>query len=132
MDAQRENVELTGSEWSVLECLWEQSPQTAVQLARALAQRVGWAKSTTMTMLARMEKKGLIGYETQGRTKLYCPKVDRADAAAAQTRSFLGRVYRGSVSALMSALTAREELSRAEIDELYAILRQAEERGGSS
>lgn len=123
---EQQNVELTGSEWSVMECLWEQAPRTAVQLAKELTARVGWAKSTTMTMLSRMEKKGLIGYEDGGRAKLYYPKVEREAAAAAETVSFLDRVYRGSISAMMSAMTAREALSQAEIEELYAILRQAE------
>ena len=93
---------------------------------KELTARVGWAKSTTMTMLTRMEKKGLIGYEDGGRAKLYYPKVEREAAAAAETVSFLDRVYRGSISAMMSAMTAREALSQAEIEELYAILRQAE------
>ena len=51
---------------------------------------------------------------------------DMGAAAAAEAVSFLDRVYRGSISAMMSAMTAREALSQAEIEELYAILRQAE------
>ena len=49
------------------------------------------------------------------------------DAAGRTTEDFLHRVYHGSVSMMMSAITRKQELSRQEIDELYAILRQAEE-----
>lgn len=125
----RSHIELTASEWSVLECLWDAAPRTAVQLAKELAGRVGWAKSTAMTMLTRMEKKGLIRYEDGGRAKLYYPLVDREDAARAETRSFLSRVYRGSVTSMLSALADHEELSKEEIGELYAILRRLEGGG---
>jgi hypothetical protein len=36
-------------------------------------------------------------------------------------------VYKGSVSLMMCAVTKKQELSKEEIDELYAILREAEE-----
>lgn len=36
-----ELVRLTGTEWAVLDCLWEASPQTMTQLARTLAEREG-------------------------------------------------------------------------------------------
>ena len=57
---------LTNSEWYVLDCLWEHAPQTMTQLAQALAQREGWAKGTTTTMLRRMTEKGLIRCEEGG------------------------------------------------------------------
>ena len=53
-----ELVRLTGTEWAVLDCLWEASPQTMTQLARTLAEREGWAKGTTTTVLKRMTEKG--------------------------------------------------------------------------
>ena len=55
-----ELVRLTGTEWAVLDCLWEASPQTMTQLAHTLAGREGWAKGTTTTVLKRMTEKGLI------------------------------------------------------------------------
>ena len=51
---------LTNSEWYVLDCLWERAPQTVTQLVPILKEKVGWAKSTTITTLRRMEEKGLV------------------------------------------------------------------------
>ena len=56
----RKEVCLTQSEWYVMDCLWAYAPQTVMQLATDLSQRAGWAKSTTITTLRRMEEKGLI------------------------------------------------------------------------
>ena len=117
----------TNSEWYVLDCLWQRSPMTVMELVAALQDKVGWAKSTTITTLTRMEAKGLIRAETQGRGKRYYPCMDRRDAARDETRSFLDRVYQGSVGLMVSAMAREKDLSREEIDALYKILRKAEE-----
>ena len=122
-----EELTLTNSEWNVLDCLWDRSPMTVMELVAALRERVGWAKSTTITTLRRMEDKGLVRVEVQGRAKHYFPAVDRARAVRRETRSFLDRVYRGSVGLMVSAMAQDKALTRKEIDELYEILRQAEE-----
>ena len=117
-----DGVKLTASEWSVLDCLWEDSPRTVMQLVADLGDRVGWAKSTTITTLRRMEEKGLVRVEQGARGKLYAPAVERERAAIAETRSFLDRVYQGSVGLMMSAMVKRQELSSDEVAELRAIL----------
>ena len=122
-----EPVRLTGTEWAVLDCLWEKAPQTMTQLARALSAREGWAKGTTTTVLKRMTDKGLLTCTQEGRARQYAPAVDRRAAVVGETRSFLRRVGRGSVELLMSAATQPEELSQEELDALYDILKGLEE-----
>ena len=61
-----EQIKLTGGEWSVLDCLWAESPQTVMQLVSKLGKTVGWAKSTTITTLRRMEEKGLVRRSVSG------------------------------------------------------------------
>lgn len=120
-------IKLTASEWSVLDSLWQENPQTVMQLVSKLGKTVGWAKSTTITTLRRMEDKGLVLCRTQGRTKHYSPAVSKDRAVRRETRSFLDKVYQGSVGMMVSAMAEDKALSRAEIDELYEILRRAEE-----
>lgn len=122
-----EPIKLTGGEWNVLSCLWEKSPQTVMQLVAQLGERVGWAKSTTITTLRRMEEKGLVHCEISGKAKSYTPLVVQEAAVVAETRSFLERIYQGSVGLMLSAMAERRELSREEIAELRAILERAEE-----
>ncbi len=119
-------VKLTASEWNVLTCLWEDSPRTVMQLVADLSERVGWAKSTTITTLHRMEEKGLLRCEQTGRGKSYRPAVEQEQAVIAETHSFLDRVYQGSVGLMMSAMAKRQELTREEVAELRAILDRIE------
>ena len=124
----RKEVCLTQSEWYVMDCLWAYAPQTVMQLATDLSQRAGWAKSTTITTLRRMEDKGLVTVEVRGRTKYYTPALEREQAVRRETRSFLDRVYQGSVGLMVSAMASEKALSQEEIDALYAILKEAEKQ----
>ncbi len=122
-----DNIKLTSSEWNVLNCLWEQSPRTVMQIVGELEETVGWARSTTITTLHRMEDKGLVRCEQAGRGKAYVPLVERDQAVLAETRSFLDRVYQGSVGVMVSTMARQEGLSRAQIAQLRAILDEAEQ-----
>ena len=117
---------LSPSEWRVMECLWP-GPKTLMELVGLLKDSAGWAKSTVTTMVRRMEEKGLITYELSGRTKIFRAVLAREDAAAVETDSLLERAFHGSVGLLVSSLMDRSSLSKADLDELYAILDKAEE-----
>ena len=124
---ERTDKNLTPTEWHLMECLWEQSPRTGREAAEYMAEARGWSRSTTLTLLRRMSDKGFIDCREEGGVKIYVPLTARAEAAVRETDSFLSRVYRGSVSTLLSAVTQQQKLSRQEIEELYDIIRQAEE-----
>ncbi len=124
---EKRDMNLTPTEWNLMECLWEQSPRTGREATECMEKTVGWSRSTTLTMLRRMTEKGLIHCEELGGMKAYSPLILRKEAAVQETDSFLSRVYKGSVSMLMSAVTQKQDLTHEEIEELYAILREAEE-----
>lgn len=119
-------ISITPNEWHIMELLW-QSPLTLMELVRQLGQTEGWAKSTVATMVRRMESKGLIRYKENGRTKTFCAAVEKEEVIATETSSLLHRAYDGSIGLLVSTMAKRNDLTRADIDELYAILQKAEE-----
>ena len=121
------NISLTPAEWNVLECLWENPGCTGREAVNYLKKSVGWTRSTVLTMLHRMTEKSLILCETKDALMRYTSLIDREAATLQETEGFLDRVYKGSVSLMMSAVTKKQRLSKEEIDELYEILRQAEE-----
>ena len=109
-----------------MELLWQQ-PHTLMQLVSKLEESDAWSKSTVTTLVRRLTGKELIGYETNGRTKIFFPIAQRDQIVAEQTESFLQRAYHGSIGSLVSAMVERADLKQEDIDELYAILRKAEE-----
>ena len=121
------NISLTPAEWNVLECLWENPGCTGREAVNYLKKSVGWTRSTVLTMLHRMTEKSLILCETKDGLMRYTSLIDHEAATLQETEGFLDRVYKGSVSLMMSAMTKKQQLSKEEIDELYEILRRAEE-----
>ena len=97
-------VNLSDSEWKLMNRLWEQSPRTIMELTASLKEDTGWSKNTVITMLARLEAKGAVRHETE---------------------SFLSRVYGGSLGLMMSAMVESRQLTEADIAELSAILERA-------
>lgn len=118
---------LSHSEWQVMECLWRR-PHTLMELVATLSEQIGWSKSTVATMVRRMEEKGTITFMEQGRTKIFFPTISREEVASRETKSLLQRAYNGSVGMLVNAMAQHNDLSKADIDELYEILRKAEEQ----
>lgn len=121
------NITLTNAEWSVMECLWESSPKTGREITDRLERAEGWNRSTTLTLLSRLEAKGAVISDTDGRKKTFSPLLRREDAALHEAEDFLSRVYKGSLSLMVSSLTKKKALPKEEIDQLYAMLKKLEE-----
>ena len=119
-------INLTSAEWNVMECLWEKECMTGREATELLEEKMGWSRSTTLTMLRRLEEKGAIISDSEGSKKRFLPAITREEAALQETESFLDRVYNGSVSMMLSAITKKQTLSKSEIDELYAVLKDME------
>lgn len=126
---EKEHTSLTPAEWSLMEFIWEAGSCTGREAAEYCARRSGWSRTTTLTLLRRLVDKGAAACDEGWRPHRYAPLIDRGDAAMRETGDFLRRVYNGSVSMMVSAMTRKQELSQQEIAELREILRQAEGEG---
>ncbi len=119
--------QIYASDWKVLEKLWDKSPRTLMELVRALSREVGWSKSTVATMVRRMEAKGLLRFEEGEKARRIYPALTREEASAAETGTLIDKVFQGSPGLLMASLLEQRSFSREELDELYALLKKAEE-----
>ena len=118
-------IDLSNSEWKLMNRLWQTSPMTITELTAALREDTGWSKNTVITMLSRLESKGAVRYEEGSRAKRYFPAVAREDAAMAETENFLSKVYGGRLGLMMSAMVDSQALTEDDIAELAAILERA-------
>ena len=121
-------ISLTQAEWSVMERLWQSGPLTGREEVQHMEQSCGWSRSTTLTLLSRLEAKGALeSIPAEKGPKVFSPILRREDAALGETKDFLDRVYQGSLSLMVSALTQKQALSREELDQLYELLKGLEE-----
>ncbi len=115
---------LSDCEWKLMNRLWEQ-PMTIMELTNCVREETGWSKNTVITMLSRLEAKGIVRGERLERAKVFYPVLNKKDAAKAETDSFLGKVYGGSLGLMMSAMVESRSLSESDVAELAAILEKA-------
>ncbi len=121
-------ISLSNSEWHIMENLWEQSPKTATQLIKAMEEETGWAKSTTKTVLKRMEQKGCIAYREGEKAREYYPLLKRDEVVESETSSFINRIYNGSLGLMVNTLVKKQEISDEEMEELYRIIKNARKK----
>ena len=122
-------TELSDGEWKLMKALWEDAPMTITQLTAAMKDSTGWSKHTIISMLTRMEAKGAVRYQSNGRARLYSPVLQREDAVKRETGHFLDRVFDGHMGVMLNAMMDSRPLTQADLDELSAILEKA--KGGN-
>ena len=116
-------IDLSNSEWKLMNRLWQNAPMTITELTAALREDTGWSKNTVITMLSRLEGKEAVRHEEGRRAKLYFPAVGREDAIEAETETFLDKV--GGLGLLMSAMVEKNALTEHDIAELSATRKAA-------
>ena len=116
---------LSDGEWKLMNHLWEKGRLTITQLTGELKEETGWGKHTVITMLSRLEAKGVVAHDETTQAKRYYPLLEKEEAAQAETSSFLDRVYGGKLGLMMSAMVDAQALTEEDIDELTAILENA-------
>ena len=123
-------TELSDGEWTLMKMLWESAPKTITQLTAALREDTGWSKHTIISMLSRMEAKGVVRYQSNGRAKLYFPVLRQEDAIKRETNRFLDKVFDGRLGVMLNAMIDSRPLTQADLDELSAILERAKGESG--
>ena len=117
------------SEWSVMEVLWDASPQTASEVAKTLNQRKGWAENTVRTLLSRLVEKGALEIvEKAAMPRLYAPAVKRQAVVKAESESFMERIFQGAAKPLLVHFASNARLTPDEVRELKTLLDQSIEK----
>lgn len=121
-------MKLSDGEWKIIQLLWKESPQTIIQLTKALEEETGWTKHTVISYLKRMEEKGAVRYQIEGRTKQFYPLIEERDAELQETKYFLDKVFGGQLGLLLHTMVQQQNFSENEIEELQNILDQAKQK----
>ena len=111
---------LYDSELRVMELVWDGEPISAKAVSLLAAERYGWNKNTTYTVIKKCEAKGILHREEPGFVCTSC--ISREEICRSETRGLIDKLFGGSRRALFSALLEDEELSAEELDELRAMI----------
>lgn len=115
---------ISESEWLVMRVLWSNGALTANEIVKELTGQTKWKPKTIKTLITRLMKKEAIEFKKEGRKYRYYAAVSEAKCVGAQRRSFVRRVYGGTMKPMLTAFLEDAELSAEDIAELKRILEQ--------
>jgi len=113
---------ISDAEWLVMKVLWSRPGLTADEVVETLKGKVAWNARTIRTLLNRLLQKKALKYEKEGRKYHYFPAVNEEQCVRQERRSFIQRVYGGTIAPMLAALIDDAELSPEDIRELKRIL----------
>ncbi len=122
-----QNISISESEWQVMKVIWDESPQTLQDILSRL-NHTGWSTTTIQTYLARLVKKGALFTARQGKGYLYYPSISESECQIAESKTFLSRVYDGSLASMVSGFVKSGNLSENELAALKMLIEQQEKK----
>jgi BlaI family penicillinase repressor len=113
---------ISEAEWDVMKVVWDHEPVAASDVADRLAVERDWHPQTVKTMLTRLVGKGALAYKAEGKRYLYRARISRDACIRHESRSFLSRVFDGSVTPAVVHLLTHSKLSDDELKQLRRLL----------
>lgn len=109
---------LSDMETRFAEIIWANEPLKSSDLVKLCEAELNWKKSTTYTMLKRLEAKGVFINEN-GTVNA---SIGREDFYAEQSKQFVAETFEGSLPRFVAAFTRSKKLSEKEIEELQRLI----------
>lgn len=122
---------LSDAELEIMKIVWGNQSEVTLfpYIMDALAARGRpCQKNTLIVLLSRLIGKGFLSARKIGRRNEYTTLVSEAEYQTAQTRSFLDKIYEGSVRGLVSNLIMGDLLTDEEYEELKRLLERGKEQ----
>lgn len=119
---------LSELEHLVLDVMWKRTQSTAEDVRLALAQIHPMKESTVRTILKRIEEKGYVKHDVEGRTNVYKVSEPQRNVVIAAIRQVIDRLCSGSVEQLLVGMVDGELLDERELKRLAEKLARRKNR----
>lgn len=111
-------VRISEAELEVLQIIWEKKQATSFDIIENLKHKK-WTNNTVRTLIKRLYQKGAITIlKKEGKTFTYIAKIKECEYQKKESKHFLEKIFRGSMSELLLNFVRQEELSKKDLEEL--------------
>lgn len=117
-------------EQMVMDYVWEHGSCSAEDCREALAASRPMKESTVRTILRRLEEKGFVAHEVEGRTYIYRAAQARQNVAVRAVKNIIDRFCGGSAEELLVGMVRNSVIRRDQLEKLAR--RVAREKSTSS
>ena len=101
-----------------MDIIWDNESADAASIVKLSQQKLSWSRSTTYTLLKRLESKGFIRKEDS----TVIPLIKREQVQDYETDRLVERTFKGSFPSLVSAFLGKSKISKEEADKLIDII----------
>ena len=119
-------INIAETEWKIMEVLW-MSRELTIGEIRAKLHDTGWSDSTIKTLVRRLCAKGAVTVNENVSPFLYSAAVNELDCKKSETRSFIDKVYHGSLKLLMANLVSDTNITKEDEKKLMEIIERMED-----
>jgi predicted transcriptional regulator len=112
------DYKLTEAEESLAEIIWKNEPIKSPDLVKVCDEEFNWKKSTTYTMLKRLEVKGIV----KNNNSIVESLIKKDDFYSEQSNIFVEENFQGSLPKFLAAFTRKNKLSENEVLELQSLI----------
>lgn len=106
------------SEYRFCLILWEHEPVTCSQLAVLCKEKLEWSRTTTYTVIKRLEERGVLKNEHPVVTSL----VSKDEVQLAELEEMMEKRFEGSLPAFVAAFAKQQNLSQEDVEEIRRII----------
>lgn len=117
-------------ELEILQKVSELQPISVRDLVERLAESSGQARTTVLTVLERLRKKGYLTRRKINGTYHYSTKQEQEDLMQGLVGDFVQRFLGGSLAPFMAYLQKQEKIDETEVQQLKDLLKDWEEKKG--
>jgi predicted transcriptional regulator len=114
---------LTELENDVMQAVWDAAPCTVEAVHLTVSRGRSIKETSIRTLLRRLEQKGYLTHQEEGRAYVYRAVEPARSLAARAVRQIIDRFCRGSVEELVSGMVDAKVLSKGEMDRLEEFVR---------
>ncbi|MCR4437207.1 MAG: BlaI/MecI/CopY family transcriptional regulator [Eubacteriales bacterium] len=116
-----EKYKLFDAEYKFVSIIWDNEPINSTELVKLCADKLGWKKSTTYTVLKKLCERGIL----QNRGATVTSLVKREDVQRYESKAVLEKTFDGSLPKFLTAFLSGRKLSEQEAEELKRIIEEA-------
>jgi BlaI family penicillinase repressor len=116
---------LSDLQLAVMRVLWDKSEAPAIDVQRALKRTRPMAITTVATLLARLEKRGMVSHRADGRTFVYRPRVSEGDVRRSMLAGLVENLFRGDPAEVVQHLLASSDVSAGDISKIRELVDDA-------
>ncbi|MCX7708678.1 MAG: BlaI/MecI/CopY family transcriptional regulator [Clostridia bacterium] len=119
---------ISDAEWQVMKVLWEGAPMTSSEIVEKLKPLTHWSPTTIYTLITRLVNKKAVEIDAGYSPYICKPLISQNEVRKEESKSFLKKVYDGSLNLMLTNMVDDEKLSDNEIEELKKILDNMKDR----